>query len=84
MKKANIQTVYSKVIQTHASEDKILKAKNNTENQKKKLSKQKNDVLEKEKDIRKKENKLADLKKEFSLKLAEREKIRHPGVILAG
>jgi len=36
------------------------------------------------KDVRKKENKLADLKKELSLKFAEREKIRHPGVILAG
>ena len=61
-----------------------MKAKNNVENQKQKLLKQKNEVLEKEKDVRKKENKLADLKKELSLKFAEREKIRHPGVVLAG
>jgi len=60
-----------------------LKAKNNLEDQKKILSKQKNDVLEKEQDIKKKENKLAELKKELSSKFAEREKIRHPGIIIA-
>jgi len=83
-KLANRQTSYLKVARANASEDKILKAKNNADNQKKILLKQKNEVLEKEKDVRKKENKLADLKKELSLVFAEREKIRHPGVVLAG
>ncbi|MFX0136912.1 MAG: hypothetical protein ACFFDN_24960, partial [Candidatus Hodarchaeota archaeon] len=66
------------------SKSKIMKAKNNVENQQKELLRQKNDALEKEKYIRKKENKLADLKKELSLKIAEREKSINPGVILAG
>ena len=48
-----------------------------------KLIKQKKDVVEAENDVKKKENKLSDLKRDHSLKLAEREKIRHPGVVLA-
>jgi len=60
-----------------------MRAKNNVEKQKEGLIKQKNDALEAEKKVKKRENKLADLKKELSLKYSEREKIRHPGVIIA-
>ena len=77
------QINYLKVARGSAPENKILKAKNNLESQKESLLKQKNDVFDKERDVKKKENKLAELKKELSLKFSEREKIRHPGVVLA-
>ncbi|MFX0026879.1 MAG: hypothetical protein ACFE8M_10760 [Candidatus Hermodarchaeota archaeon] len=76
-KLGKIQGNYAKDLKNKAPENKISIDKDQINKQEKLLSKARNTIIDEESDIRIKQNELSNLKKELSLKLSEREKIRH-------
>jgi hypothetical protein len=76
-KLAKKQEAYAKALKEQQSQDKISIAGNDVKLQEKALNKARKFVEEEERDINARQNELANLKKKFSLKLSEREKIRH-------
>ncbi len=74
------QSAYVKAVDGGQPDEKVLKAKDEYRKYEEKLEEEIADVFKKEEDIKGRENKLADIKKQLSEKMAEREKIRHPGV----
>ncbi|MCJ7647121.1 MAG: hypothetical protein MUP85_00765 [Candidatus Lokiarchaeota archaeon] len=75
-KLAKKQSNYVKLVKSSALEEKIEKEKEGYLSQNKDLNRAEIDVVERNKIIMKLQNELADRKKDLSLKLAEREKIR--------
>jgi len=75
-KLAKKQINYVKLVKSLALEQKIEKAKEEYLSQNKDLTRTEKDVVERNNVIMKLQNELADRKKDLSLKLAEREKIR--------
>ena len=77
-KLAKIQLKYVKIYKANAPKEKISKVEQELNHHQKVLIEARDEVINRTKNIKEKENKLADLKRELSIKLSEREKIRHP------
>ncbi|MFX1594353.1 MAG: hypothetical protein ACFFCL_16805 [Promethearchaeota archaeon] len=77
-KLAKIQEIYVKDLKAKLPESKLLEDLDQIKNQEKALNKARSTIVEGETEINKKQIELSNLKKELSLKLSEREKIR-PG-----
>ena len=76
---AKKQFAYVKLVNSNAPGEKISKAEEIYLKEQKDLTKFETDAMEINKNLVEKQNKLADLKKELSVKLAEREKVRPIG-----
>ena len=74
---AKKQFQYIKLVRGNASDNKITNTEQKYKDQGEKVWKIRDDLIIKENEIKDRENKLANLKKELSLKLSEREKIKH-------
>ncbi|MFW9969494.1 MAG: hypothetical protein ACFFDF_04785 [Candidatus Odinarchaeota archaeon] len=77
-KLAKYQEVYVKDLKANSPENRLSQDLESIKYQEKALNKARNFIVEEETEINKKQIELANLKKQFSLKLSEREKIR-PG-----
>ncbi len=79
---AKKQMAYIKIVNENQPQERILAAEKEYTKVQKLLIEDKKAKLKQENRVKERENKLADLRKEYSAKLAEREKIRHADVTI--
>ena len=74
---AKKQLQYIKLARGNASENKITNAEQKYKDQGERVWKFRDKIIKKENQMKSNENELANLKKQLSIKLSEREKIKH-------